>query len=156
MTKIRIETDFKTYKIGLIKASQKVKAGSVEGMKRAIKELMNLSLNSIPRVPRDTGALAGSHSCFVNEELVEVSKESAPKATPLLTYPGKVGPKGVIEGVLVVHKPYAASLHEGISRHGTSYTFQGAGRGKKWIQAKVTRFKTHLFGLVAQSLRGMK
>lgn len=154
---ISIETDFTSFKHGIIEVIGKVDRASKEGMREALKQFMDDALHSPPSVPRRDGSLASSHSCFVNRKLVatSVGEPTTDKAepTPLTMYPymGKE-----LEGVLIVHKRYAASLHEGISRWGTAYAYKAAGSGKKWIEAKVIRFGKKYYGMIAGRIRRAK
>jgi hypothetical protein len=110
-------------------------------MKRAVRKLMDDSLDKEPKVPRRSGGLEASHSVFVDGKLEKTSADrpltSGQKgtgATPLLIIM-KLTKK--LEGALVAHKPYAASIHEGVSRWGAPYNYTRTGSGPKWIQAKL-------------------
>ncbi len=157
MPKVYLATDFKNFEQGLIAAVVKTEKGSKSGMKKAVKMFMADALDKQPMVPRDKGSLEASHSAFVDGVLVATSADRGVVeggiATPLMSLP-KVGTK--LEGALVAHKPYAASLHEGISRHGTPYTYKGSGRGKKWIQAKLLRFFGKYYKIIANNIRRVK
>ena len=56
-----------------------------------------------------------------------------------------------------VDTPYAASLHEGISRWKTSYVYKTPGTGMKWIESKALMYKDgyvrNILDGFAQSLR---
>uniref|UniRef100_A0A6M3MB87 Tail protein n=1 Tax=viral metagenome TaxID=1070528 RepID=A0A6M3MB87_9ZZZZ len=154
---IKIETDFTSFRHGIINVIGKVKIASEQGMEKAVKQFMDDALHVPPTVPRETGGMAASHSAFVNNNLVATSAsepttgEAAP--TPLLVAP----PTGKeLVGTLIVHRRQAASLHEGISRHGTPYKFKSPGSGKKWIEAKVIRFGQKYFGMIAGRIRRAK
>ena len=149
---IKLVTNFKDFKIGLIVATKKIEVASKEGMKRAMLEFMDDTLHKPPMVPRRSGDLAGSHSVFVDGKLVGTSTGSA-GSTPLTVFP-KVGKE--LEGVLVVNKPYAASVHEGVSRWGTPYVYHLAGTGKKWVQAKLTRYGERYFNIIAGKIRTLR
>ena len=157
MPKAYLATDFRNFKQGLITAVVKIERSSSKGITNAVKKFMDDSLDEQPMVPRNKGSLEASHSAFVNGGLVATSAGRAVaeggEATPLMSL-AKAGTK--LEGAVVAHKPYAASLHEGISRHGTPYTYGGSGRGKKWIQAKLTRHFGKYYGLIASAIRRTK
>ena len=135
----------------------KVKIASEQGMEGAVKQFMDDALHVPPSVPRETGGMAASHSAFVNNKLVATSLsepmtgEATP--TPLLVAPPT---GGKLVGTLIVHRRQAASLHEGISRHGTPYKFKSPGSGRKWIESKVVRFGQKYFGMIAGKIRRSK
>lgn len=157
MPKAYLTTDFRNFEQGLITAVAKIEQSSKSGMKKAVRKFMADALDKQPMVPRDKGSLEASHSVFVDGQLVATSADrgivEGGTATPLMSLP-KIGTK--LEGALVAHKPYAASLHEGISRHGTPYTYKGSGRGKKWIEAKLLRFFGKYYGMIAGEIRRTK
>lgn len=157
MPRAYLKTDFRNFKQGLIAAVVKTEKGSKSGMKRAVKTFMADALDKQPMVPRDKGSLEASHSVFVDGGLVATSAGRSVaedgSATPLMSLP-KAGVK--LEGALVAHKSYAASLHEGVSRHGTPYKYGGSGRGKKWIEAKLLRFFGKYYEMIASDIRKVK
>lgn len=146
---IKIKTDFSSFKHGTIIVAAKVTHASEAGMKAAMKEYMSDCQNVSPTVPRRTGDLAGSHSIFVGSMLVGVSR-GGKNPTPLTAFINTL--KGIV-GTLIVHKPYAASIHEGVSRHGTPYIYQAPGSGKKWVEAKIIRFTNKYFSLIARRIK---
>lgn len=153
---VKFEVDTSNFKIKSMAVVSKVKKASVRGMSMAVLELMEDSLEKSPKCPRDTGALAASHSVFVDGKLVGTSKvvpSGNGEATPLLSGIPKISSK--IEGALVVHKPYAASQHEGI-RKGKAYgVYTLAGSGPKWIESKLIRFAGKYFGMIAGRIRAL-
>lgn len=157
MPKARIVTDFRSFERGVIIVVKKVENSSKRGMKKAVKTFMDDALDKQPKVPRDKGSLEASHSAFVDGELVATSAgrpvAEGGSATPLMNLP-KIGTK--LEGALVAHKPYAASLHEGISRWGTPYKYGGSGRGRKWIEAKILRYAEKYYAMIAGIIRRTK
>ena len=157
MPRAYLKTDFSNFEQGVIVAVAKVNNSSKKGMKRAVKEFMSDALDKQPMVPRDKGSLEASHSVFVDGKLVATSSGRSVtrggSATPL-TILSRISAR--LEGALVAHKPYAASLHEGISRWGTPYVYGGSGRGKKWIEAKLLRFFGKYYGLIAGEIRRTK
>lgn len=157
MPKAYLATDFRNFKQGLIAAVVKTEKGSKNGMRKAVKKFMVDALDEQPKVPRDKGSLEASHSVFVDGALVGTSAgrsvAEGGSATPLMSLP-KASTK--MEGALVAHKVYAASLHEGISRHGTPYKYGGSGRGRKWIEAKLLRYFGKYFAMIASDIRSVK
>ena len=153
---IKLVTNFKDLKIGLIIAQKKIEAASKEGMRRAVLEFMDDTLHKPPMVPRRSGSLAASESVFVDGKLVSTSAGESHSggtgSTPLMVFP-KVSEE--LEGALIVNKPYAASVHEGVSRWGTSYKFRWPGSGKKWVQAKLTRYGEKYFNLIARKIKAL-
>jgi len=151
---IKITLDTSQFKRAVIVATAKVERASQEGMKSAVKALMNDSLDLPPACPRRTGALAASHSVFVNSKLVGTSADrpvsEGGEATPL-TFMPKIFQELI--GTLVVHKPYAASIHEGVSRWGTPYTYKTPGTGRKWVQSKLLSFGQKYFNLIAAKIK---
>ena len=149
---IKIVTDFSSFKHGTIIATAKVVHASEAGMKRALEEFMDDCHNVSPTVPRRSGDLAGSHSIFVGSKLVGTSS-GGENPTPLTAF---INTLAGIVGTLIVHKPYAASIHEGVSRHGTPYIYRAPGSGKKWVDTKIIRFANKYFSLIAGRIRVAK
>lgn len=150
---ISVTFDASEFKMGIITAMKKVERASREGMKDAVRELMGDSFDVPPSCPTRSGAMAASHSTFVDGQLVAVSNRSVTeggKATPLRSLPK---PFPELTGSLVVHKPYATSQHEGISRWGTPYEYRTPGTGRKWIEAKLIRFGKKYYALIAGRIR---
>lgn len=115
--KLSVTTDISGYKQLLMNLRVKVPSATIAGMDAAMKEFKDDCLTKPPAVPRDTGRLADSHEILPTKQ---------------------VGTE--IVGTLKVKGPYAASLHEGISRWGTPYKFKTPGTGAKWIQSKLLRY----------------
>lgn len=157
MPRVYLKTDFRNFEQGVIAAVAKVGNSSKNGMRKAVKEFMNDALDKQPMVPRDKGSLEASHSVFVDGKLVATSAgrsvTEGGSATPL-TILSRISTR--LEGALVAHKSYAASLHEGISRWGTPYVYSGSGRGRKWIEAKLLRFFGKYYGMIAGEIRRAK
>ena len=151
---IKVTIDTSQFKRGVIIALGKVERASQEGMKNAVKSLMDDSLGMSPSCPRKTGAMAASHSVFVDGSLVGTSADrpvtGKGEATPLTFMPKLTGP---LTGTLVVHKPYATSIHEGVSRWGTPYIYRTPGTGRKWVQSKVISFGLKYYNLIAAKIR---
>lgn len=153
----RITTNFTEFKQGLIEIELKVISKSVESVAQAMIAYMNDCINEIPKVPVDTGSLAGSHSVFVDGKLVATSASdrtgsSEYNPTPLTTFPITELLSKTVVGLLVAHKAYAASLHTGVSRHGTAYTFKSPGSGSHWILAKALVNHQKYIKIIAEGL----
>ena len=135
---------------------QKVENASREGMEMAVHELMYDALETTPECPRLTGALASSHSAFVNGKLVGVAPHYGGKATPLLF--GVPRTSTQVEGTVVANKPYAAAQHEAHRRIAgrkalvkfKSYT--SAKSGPKWLEIKLRNFGLKYFALIASRI----
>ena len=115
---IKFKADTRLFETGMIVASRAAISGSVEGAKVAIEHFKDDALNKTPACPRKTGWMAEHH------------------VTEVTTFGKKV-----IASLSVIDTPYAASLHEGISRWGTPYVYKFPGTGMKWIESKALRFK---------------
>jgi hypothetical protein len=151
LAKLTFDTsDFEIKSMALV---EKVKRASEEGMENAVKELMNDALTVSPMCPQETGAMAASHSVFVDGKLVKVSTviPSGGVATPRTSSIFKVSKN--IEGALVVNKPYAASQHEGVrkGRRYANYTLIQS--GPKWIESKLVRFGKKYFSMIAKRVK---
>jgi len=115
---IKFKADMRLFETGMITASRAAMRGTVEGAEVAVERFKNDALNVEPKCPYKTGYMADHHVTSV-----EVSGHKV-KAT-----------------LAVVDTPYAASLHEGISRWGTPYRYKTPGTGMKWIESKALRFR---------------
>ena len=119
---IKLKVDTSLFDTGMILMQNAAIPGTVSGMKRALEEFKDDALNKPPACPRKTGWMAEHHVTNVNVL-------------------GKL-----VQGSLsVVDTPYAASLHEGISRWGTPYTYKTPGTGMKWIESKALMYKQTYF-----------
>lgn len=115
---IKFKADMKLFETGMIAASRAALSGTVEGAKVAIEHFKDDALNVEPKCPYDTGRMYRNHVTDV-----EVTGHKV-KAT-----------------LSVIDTPYAASLHEGISRWGTPYKYKTPGTGMKWVESKALRFR---------------
>lgn len=115
--KLSITTDISSFKQLLVNLRVKVPQATVAGMDAAMRDFKDDCLMKSPAVPRDTDYLADSHEILPTKQL-----------------------GNEIIGTLKVSTPYAASLHEGISRWGTPYKFKTPGTGAKWVQSKLLRY----------------
>ena len=112
--KISVKTDINEFKQLVAGLHMKIPVASVAGVTAAMEALKKDSLEEVPKVPYRSGFLHDHH-----------------KILPTVV----VG--STIVGTMKVPGPYAASIHEGISRWGTSYTYHTEGTGAKWIQSKM-------------------
>ena len=114
--KLSVTVDISQFKKLCLNLRAEVPRATIQGVHQAMEEFKSDCLFETPSVPWDTMELAKSH----------VIKPTQ-----------KIGDE--IIGTLKVSSPYAASLHEGISRWGTPYKFKYPGSGAKWIQSKMLR-----------------
>ena len=116
---IKFKADISLFETGMIAAAHAALTGTVAGAEKAIGHFKDDALNLVPKCPRDTGYLAEHHVTGV--EVI-----------------GKL----VKATLSVIDTPYAASLHEGISRWKTAYVYKSPGSGMKWIESKALKFKS--------------
>lgn len=115
---IKMSFDLTLFNTGMIKLRGAAIEGSCAGVTRAIERLKDDALNKYPACPYDTGWMSEHHQTRVYTR------------------------RNTTYGVLaVVDTPYAASLHEGISRWGTPYRYKTPGTGMKWIESKVLMYR---------------
>jgi len=115
---IKIKTDTRLFDTGMIKMATAAVQGTKQGMTQAMRRFKSDALNKPPSCPVKTGWLAAHHVTTV-----------------------EVMGKRVRGELTVIDTPYAASLHEGISRWGTPYVYTKPGSGMKWIQSKVLMYR---------------
>jgi len=114
---ISLKTDTRLFDTGMIRAQTAAIVGTAAGMETSLKRFKNDALNKPPACPRKTGRTAKAHVTNVT-----------------------VLGNRVIGSLSVVGVPYAASLHEGISRWGTPYVYKMPGTGMKWIESKALMY----------------
>jgi hypothetical protein len=156
LLKVRFDTsDFKVKSMALIK---KVKNASDEGMAIAIEKLMNDAIYRDPKCPVESGALAASHSVFLNGTLLSISDypvTGGGEATPRMAPVPKL--TNNIEGTLVVNKPYAAAQHEGTWKTKKTRAevkkYTRVGSGKKWVESKLLAFGSEYFSIIAGRIK---
>ena len=155
--RIHIETNFKSFKQGLITAQAVMKKATKEGMTRAVLKYMDDCLHIPPTCPRDTGSMAASHSALVDGKAVGTSEHEPHSggtgATPLRYLP-KISSH--LEGAVVVHKKYAAAQHEGIAGGHSVKRYTTPGSGPKWVESKLVAFKHTYYSMIATRLRELK
>ena len=116
---IKVKVDTSLFESGMIRMVNSARQGTLAGMKEAMEKFKDDALHKPPACPRDTGWMADHHVAST-----------------------KVLGMNVVQGELaVVNTPYAASLHEGISRWGTPYTYKTPGTGMKWIESKALMYR---------------
>ena len=129
--KLSCSFDVSKFSSGLLQVKKELPDVSLRGMTEAMEQFKDDCLNKEPRCPIDTGNLREAHEIGVQNAGTHV------------------------EGTLKVDLPYAASIHEGISRWGTPYVYKTPGTGKKWVQSKalmykasyIKTFKNRVFGI---------
>jgi len=129
--KMRLETDLSLFNNGMIQVKSAVVVGSKAGMQQAMEEFREDAFTIPPTVPYKDGALKEAHEIRVESVLG--------------------GVRGMLE---VVEVRQAASLHEGISRHGTPYKkWTTPGSGSHWLSSKLLMFKDEYVRKVAAGIR---
>lgn len=125
------KTNLKQFKAGQNRmAAAKIK-GDVEGMYALMNQLLNDCMSVEPTAPKRGGTLRAAHRIKVTQT-----------------------PTGV-EGELTVDLPYAASLHEGLSRWGTPYQkWTEPGSGAHWIISKMLMFDKKYVYILNKSVTG--
>ena len=126
--RISCEFDVKKFNTGLLKVKQEIRDATLYGMRVAMENFKYDCLNKPPACPVDTGRLRDSHE-------ISVSKSG-----------------NVVSGTLRVDTPYAASIHEGISRWGTPYRYKTPGTGAKWIQSKALMYHSDYTDKIKKSV----
>lgn len=117
-----------------------------KGLARAGMQLLNDSIMQQPTVPHKEGWLRGSGSVFVQNELAaESSSGKKGKAAKSHTEPIK---RNEIVAVVGFNTPYAARLHE----H-PEFRFKEPGAGGKFLESKMSRFKSLYFKIVANAIK---
>lgn len=128
--KLTITFDITPLKQVLLAYRARVPGATKGGMEEGLKEFRDDCLNKPPRVPYESGFLADHHEIL----------------------PVKIVGSEIV-GTLRVPGPYAASIHEGISRHGTPYQYKTPGTGAKWVQSKLLRYGTHYIAVVVKGTK---
>lgn len=128
--KVIITANTDNFKRRILRLTSRLPAASATGVQTAMLKFKDDCLNQIPKCPVDTGKLADSH------QVLPVTFTSSK-----------------IVGTLFVPGPYAASLHEGISRWGKPYKFKSSGTGAKWVQSKMLRNRRKYMRMIEQSVQ---
>jgi len=154
---IKVDFDTSDFKVRSMQVKARINGATINGMEVAMRQFMQDALEEVPKCPVKTGALAGSHSIFVNGMLVAVSAKKGPgigEATPRLA-PFLPPKRNVIEGILVAHKPYAATQHEGI-RLGTFYqNYTNPQSGPKWVLAKLLKNGQRYLSKISRKVKAL-
>ena len=122
--KVRFMTN--SFKRNLYQLISKEKAQSIEAMDKAMIQFKSDCLEKVPKCPVRSGDLRLAHV---------IAKSRKTKT-------------GVI-GTLRVESPYAATLHEGISRWGTPYKYHTVDTGSHWILSKLLMFGQTYINIIA-------
>ena len=116
-----IKTNLKLFNTGAIRCKSELARATYAAMKEGMEEFMQECLDESPSCPFKSGDLYQAHH-------ISVSPESRSSSIGMLN----------VKGI-----PYAASQHEGVSRHGTDYmNYTRPGSGSHWISSKVLRVST--------------
>ncbi len=126
--KFEIQFDEKEFRDYFIFATKLINNATVKGMHRAVKAWERDAKEVAPKVPVLSGWLRDHHRTEVlqGRDLI-----------------------GVLE---TYDTPYAATVHSGISRHGTPITYGNADRGSQWISSKLYMFAERYFKIIQEEL----
>lgn len=130
--KISVKTDVSEFKQLIVELRAKVPMASVAGVTTAMEALKNDCLEIEPTVPIESGFLRDHHEVL----------------------PAVIVGSNIV-GTMKVPGPYAASIHEGISRWGTAYKYKTPGTGAKWIQSKMLRYREKYVGIAGITIKGL-
>ena len=114
---IKVKFDTTLFDTGMARAASVAITGSEAEMHKTMEQFRDDALHKPPACPVETGYMAKHH-------VIDV----------------QVLGKQVVGSLSVVDTPYAASLHEGISRWGTPYKYKAPGTGMKWIASKALMY----------------
>lgn len=107
------------------KAVDSILVGYQNRMVSACNQLMKDAQDQEPSTPIDTGALIGSYSVFVDNELRAISPYRGGQAEPILSMRNNNAVGKTIVGTVAVGKDYALKVHE--APRGTKFKRPGAG-----------------------------
>lgn len=166
MPKISIEGDTEHLKAKFATHKLWFQKGLKAGLEVAMVQFMDDCINTVPRCPQKTGAMAASHSVFVGSKLVATSegmvtvvnssrRKEKRVPTPATTVPGGAG-GWMLTGTLVVNKPYAVPVHEGIAGRYPAKNYTLPGSGPKWVSSKLIAYGDKYLKLMASAVRKMK
>jgi len=107
-------------------SAQEILMDAKIGMREAVEAWKDDAMNVIPKVPVKSGWLKGHHRTRLEKGLNII---------------------GVLETYDTI---YAATVHSGLSRHGTpiSYTHAAAGEGSHWISTKLYKYDEKYFAII--------
>ena len=129
MAKFHITFDTESFKQVLIRLVSERMAKNEESVLAAMERFEDDCFTKEPTCPLDEGILRDSHQIFT-------IKHS----------------NSIISGVLLVTTPYAASLHEGISKYGTPYKYHTPGTGSHWIMSKLLSYGNTYLAIASQGM----
>ena len=116
---MKVKFDTQLFVDGSIQATAQVIKGAREGMEDAMKRFKSDALDASPSCPELSGSLRDAHHISVYENS-----------------------SGFVGELRVDGIPYAASLHEGISRWGSPYLkWTRPGSGPHWISSKLITYR---------------
>jgi len=125
--KIRFDTN--SFKRELIHLVSKEVAQSLGAVDKAMGQFLQDCITAVPKCPVDSGDLIGSHK-------VIPAKRSGSRT----------------EGTLRVEKPYAASLHEGITPKGKPYQFHTPDTGSHWVISKLLMYGENYLRIISSGI----
>ena len=114
---IKVKFDTQLFETGMARAASVAITGSVAEMHKTMEQFRYDAIHKPPMCPVETGYMAKHH-------IIDV----------------RVIGKLVVGSLSIIDTPYAASLHEGISRWGTPYKYKTPGTGMKWIASKALMY----------------
>jgi hypothetical protein len=117
--KLSCSFNVEKFNTGLLRVKKGLPDVSMQGMRDAMEDFKDDCINKEPKCPIESGDLKAAHKITVTRVA------------------------STIEGDLSVDLPYAASIHEGISRWGTPYKYKTPGTGAKWVQSKLLRYRVN-------------
>jgi len=122
------DLEFEQY---IVYSGQDILNATRVGMRKALKAWEDDAKNTIPKVPVQSGWLKRHHRTRLEEGASII---------------------GVLETYDTI---YAATVHSGISRHGTpiTYTHAAAGEGSHWLSTKLYKYADKYFAIIQQRLR---
>jgi len=117
------DLEFEQY---LALSAQEILMDAKIGMREAVEAWKDDAINVIPKVPVKSGWLKSHHRTRLEKGLNII---------------------GVLETYDTI---YAATVHSGISRHGTpiSYAHAASGEGSHWISAKLYKYAEKYFAII--------
>ena len=130
--KVSVKTDVSAFKELIVELRAKAPMASVAGVTAAMEALKKDCLGIEPTVPVESGFLQDHHEVL----------------------PTVVAGSNIV-GAMKVPGPYAASIHEGISRWGAAYKYKTPGTGAKWIQSKMLRYREKYVKIAGITIKGI-
>lgn len=131
MIEIEFNFDVSGFIHTLLELRAKVKAKSPQAVLDAVEALREDAINVPPKCPKRFGGLIEAHEVYLENP------------SP-----------GEIAGVLLVRKPFARALHEGVCGPNLVpvRNWTEPGSGPKWIESKMIRFKNKYIKIAAEEI----